>query len=76
MKVLVTGGMGFIGFHTVAKLLHSNHEVMILDRQRRADPWQGRVTIVLGDIRNRETVTERVGCKVSAHFDFFRSKPA
>lgn len=60
MRVLVTGGMGFIGLHTVAELLQSGHQVMVLDRQRRADPWQGQVTIVLGDIRDREIVTEAV----------------
>lgn len=60
MKVVVTGGMGFIGRHTVAELLESGHDVVVLDRQRRADPWNGRVSIVLGDVRDREIVTETV----------------
>lgn len=31
MKVLVTGGLGYIGSHTVLKLIEENHEVVILD---------------------------------------------
>ncbi len=31
MKVLVTGGCGYIGSHTVCELLYANHEVVILD---------------------------------------------
>lgn len=31
MKILVTGGLGYIGSHSVAELLQRNHEVIILD---------------------------------------------
>ena len=31
MKILVTGGTGFIGSHTVVELLNQNHEVVIID---------------------------------------------
>ena len=31
MKVLVTGGAGFIGSHTADRLLELGHEVVILD---------------------------------------------
>ena len=31
MKVLVTGGTGFIGSHTCVELLAAGHEVVILD---------------------------------------------
>ena len=31
MKILVTGGAGFIGFHTVAHLVHAGHEVVAID---------------------------------------------
>ena len=31
MKILTTGGMGYIGSHTVIALLEAGHEVVILD---------------------------------------------
>ena len=31
MKILVTGGCGFIGSHTVVELLNSNYEVIVTD---------------------------------------------
>ncbi len=31
MKILVTGGLGFIGSHTCVELLNANYEVVIID---------------------------------------------
>lgn len=31
MKILVTGGMGYIGSNTVVELLKNNYEVVIID---------------------------------------------
>ncbi|CCV64763.1 UDP-glucose 4-epimerase, putative fragment [Alteracholeplasma palmae J233] len=31
MKILVTGGAGYIGSHTVVELLKNNYEVVIVD---------------------------------------------
>ena len=31
MKILVTGGTGYIGSHTVVELLNNNYEVVVID---------------------------------------------
>lgn len=31
MKILVTGGLGYIGSHTVVELIQAGHEVIIVD---------------------------------------------
>lgn len=39
MKILVTGGTGFIGSHTVVELLESNYEVIIVDNLANSEKW-------------------------------------
>ncbi|MDO9622571.1 MAG: UDP-glucose 4-epimerase GalE [Pseudomonas sp.] len=62
MKLLVTGGAGYIGSHTVLELLQAGHEVVVLDNLcnssleslRRVQAIAGRsLLFVEGDIRNR-----------------------
>ena len=31
MRILVTGGAGYIGSHTCLELLHAGHEVVVVD---------------------------------------------
>ncbi len=53
MKVLVTGGAGFIGSHVVELLAAEGHEPVIFDRRRsKAD--------FLGDVLNATDVTEAI----------------
>ena len=54
MRVLVTGGSGFIGSHVVDKLRLRGHEPVIYDL--RPSPWHepGTVDTVLGSITDRE----------------------
>ena len=62
MKILTTGGMGYIGSHTVIALLEAGHEVVILDNLANAsrkvlarlEQITGRsVAFVEGDVRDR-----------------------
>ncbi|MEI6634840.1 MAG: NAD-dependent epimerase/dehydratase family protein [Chlamydiota bacterium] len=60
MHILVTGGAGFIGSHTVDALLAKGHRVRILDNlqprvhPRGLPPWVSReAEFAMGDVRNR-----------------------
>ena len=67
MRVLVTGGSGYIGSHTCVQLLQNGHDVIILDNlcnsKRSVLPIIERLggksaTFVEGDIRNEALMTE------------------
>lgn len=38
MRIIVTGGLGFIGSHTVVQLLEENHEVIVIDNLSNSHP--------------------------------------
>ena len=65
MKILVTGGMGYIGSHTVVELLNAGHDVVVVDNlvnakasvQQRVEKIAGKaVAFVEADIRDRAAV--------------------
>jgi dTDP-L-rhamnose 4-epimerase len=63
MKILVTGGAGFIGSHTCDRLLSLGHQVVVLDaltppvhRNGRPAYLSAEVDFYLGDVRNRDLV--------------------
>ena len=63
MKILVTGGAGFIGSHTCDRLLSLGHDVVVLDaltlpvhRNGRPAYLSPEVDFYQGDVRNRELV--------------------
>lgn len=67
MRVLVTGGSGYIGSHTCVQLLQNGHDVVILDNlcnsKRSVLPVIERLggkhpTFVEGDICNEALITE------------------
>ncbi len=64
MKVLVTGGAGFIGSHTCDRLLALGHDVIVLDalnppvhRSRQPAYVSPKADFYEGDVRNRDLVT-------------------
>ncbi len=70
MRILVTGGAGFVGSNLAGKLLKEGHEVHVLDNLSRKGTeknieWlkslNGNLSFTKGDIRNEETVSELVG---------------
>jgi len=73
MKVLVTGGTGFVGSHTVAALVGHGHEVRVL--ARRPDrlaavlaPFGVDAEAVRGDVTDRRSVAAAlVGCDAVVH---------
>jgi dihydroflavonol-4-reductase len=74
MKVLVTGGTGFVGSHTVAAVLGAGHEVRMLarspERVRPAlDPLgAGDVEVVTGDVLDGDSVRRALdGCDAVIH---------
>lgn len=63
MKILVTGGAGYIGSHTVVELLEAGYEIVVLDNLSNSSPIAlervqqltgKKVTFYQGDILDRE----------------------
>jgi len=58
MRVLVTGGTGFLGGHVVAELLRRDHEVAALVRPGRMPEWLASLPVqpVQGDLRDARSL--------------------
>ena len=72
MKILITGGAGFIGSHLVAYLADKSNEVIVLDNLLRGNKIEAKyfnqITFVEGDVKNEKLVEElSKGCDQIYH---------
>ncbi len=58
MKVLVTGGAGYIGSHMVKTLIEADHQVTVLDNLSNGyrDAVHPEAEFILGDLENKEVI--------------------
>ncbi|GAA2550026.1 NAD-dependent epimerase/dehydratase family protein [Pseudonocardia hydrocarbonoxydans] len=60
MRILITGGAGFVGSHIADRLVADGHDVLLLDAllpQAHGDgppPWTGDHELVVGDVRDAD----------------------
>jgi len=72
MKILVTGGAGFIGSNLSRKLINEGHEVVVLDSLLRGNKLDkdtfSKITFFKGDVRSKQLVLEASkACDVIFH---------
>lgn len=72
MKILVTGGAGFIGSNLVKRLVEDGHEVVVLDNLLRGNKIDHeifkKITFLNNDIRDQDAVEKASkGCEIVFH---------
>ena len=74
MKIIVTGGAGFIGSHTVVELIERGHTPIIIDDYRNSKPF---IVDRIKQITGKEVKTYNVDCCNFANLDkvFSAEKP-
>lgn len=73
MKILITGGAGFIGSNLAKRLVKDGHEVVVLDNLLRGNKLDkdtyNKITFINGDVRDAQLVVEASkGCDLVYHF--------
>lgn len=75
-KVLVTGGMGFIGSGLVERLVKSGYEPVVLDNNCRGykdslNSLKEKIELIEGDVREKTDVSKALkGCRAILHLAF------
>lgn len=81
MRILVTGGAGFIGSHIVEKLVKENHEVRVLDNlstgnKENLKGVMDKIEFIEGDIRDKKMCLKATeGRQVVSHQAALKSVP-
>ena len=73
MKILITGGAGFIGSNLAKRLVNDGHEVVVLDSLLRGNKLEkdtfAKVNFIKGDVRDLDLmISASKNCDLIFHF--------
>jgi len=81
MKILITGGAGFIGSHTADRLLQLGYEVRVLDylttpvhpKGQKPNYLDSRIELIYGNVSDKECLySAMLGCDIIIHLAAFQ----